>query len=156
MAAVKGNGRPKKVEISELSVYQLSALKQQLEQELEILSQSVDQLLSIKQRFRASKECVQRHSELAAETEILVPLTGSMYVNGTVDDTQNFLIDIGTGYYVEKDAPSSIDFFERKIAFLTKKVEQLTKQAEEKGKMRDSIIETLQYRQQHQTQAASN
>jgi prefoldin alpha subunit len=150
------NKGAKKVEISELSVYQLSGLKQQLQQEIEILSQSVERLIMIRQRFRESKDCVQRHSELPAETEILVPLTGSMYVNGSVDDTQNFLIDIGTGYYVEKDAAGSIDFFERKITFLTKEIEQMVKQAEGKAKMRDSIIETLQYRQQHQQQAAAN
>ena len=32
---------------------------------------------------------------------MLVPLTGSLYVNGTVASEGKVLIDIGTGYYVE-------------------------------------------------------
>ena len=149
--------RTKKVEISsELNVYQLSSIKQQLEQEIEILSQSVEQLLVLKQRFRESKECVQRQSQVPTDTEILVPLTSSMYVNGSVKENESFLVDIGTGYYVEKYVKAAVDFFERKIGFLTKEIEKLTKHTQEKVNMRDSIIEALQYRQQHQQQMASN
>ena len=32
---------------------------------------------------------------------MLVPLTESLYVPGTLDDAHKVLIDIGTGYYVE-------------------------------------------------------
>lgn len=32
----------------------------------------------------------------------MVPLTGSIYVPGTITDTENVIIDIGTGYYAEK------------------------------------------------------
>jgi prefoldin subunit 5 len=33
---------------------------------------------------------------------ILVPLTTSLYVPGTMADTENVIVDIGTGFYVEK------------------------------------------------------
>nr|GMD13272.1 probable prefoldin subunit 5 [Ipomoea batatas] len=33
---------------------------------------------------------------------MLVPLTASLYVPGTLDDADKVLVDIGTGYYVEK------------------------------------------------------
>jgi hypothetical protein len=33
---------------------------------------------------------------------ILVPLTTSLYVPGTLADTNNVIVDVGTGFYVEK------------------------------------------------------
>jgi prefoldin subunit 5 len=33
---------------------------------------------------------------------ILVPLTTSLYVPGTLADPDNVIIDVGTGFYVEK------------------------------------------------------
>lgn len=34
--------------------------------------------------------------------EILVPLTSSLYVKGRLADRENVLVDVGTGFYVEK------------------------------------------------------
>jgi prefoldin alpha subunit len=34
--------------------------------------------------------------------EILVPLTTSLYVKGRLVDREKVLVDVGTGYYVEK------------------------------------------------------
>ena len=34
--------------------------------------------------------------------EILVPLTSSLYVKGRLTDREKVLVDVGTGYYVEK------------------------------------------------------
>jgi prefoldin alpha subunit len=33
--------------------------------------------------------------------KMLVPLTASLYVPGTLDDADKVLVDIGTGYFVE-------------------------------------------------------
>ena len=35
-------------------------------------------------------------------TEVLVPLTNSLYVPGKVVNTGKVIVDVGTGYYVEK------------------------------------------------------
>lgn len=37
-----------------------------------------------------------------AEQDMLVPLTASLYVPGSLKDAENVLVDVGTGYYVEK------------------------------------------------------
>lgn len=36
-----------------------------------------------------------------AGQELLMPLTGSLYVRGALEDTDSVLINVGTGYYVE-------------------------------------------------------
>ena len=47
--------------------------------------------------------------------EVLVPLTGSMYVPGVIKQTEKVLVDVGTGYYVEKDIPAARDYFNKKV-----------------------------------------
>jgi prefoldin alpha subunit len=34
--------------------------------------------------------------------EILVPLTSSLYVKGKLADREKVIVDVGTGFYVEK------------------------------------------------------
>jgi prefoldin alpha subunit len=39
---------------------------------------------------------------VADKKDILVPLTNSLYVRGKLSDPDRFIVDIGTGFYVEK------------------------------------------------------
>lgn len=34
--------------------------------------------------------------------QLLVPLTGSLYVSGKLADPENVLVDVGARYYIEK------------------------------------------------------
>lgn len=36
-----------------------------------------------------------------AGKKILVPLTASLYVPGSLDDAEKVLVDVGTGYFIE-------------------------------------------------------
>jgi prefoldin subunit 5 len=42
------------------------------------------------------------HAGLGSDKQILVPLTNSLYVPGKIGDIEKVVLDIGTGYYVEK------------------------------------------------------
>jgi prefoldin alpha subunit len=44
-----------------------------------------------------------------ADKKVLIPLTSSLYVPGKIKDTENVIVDIGTGYFVEKVSRQSID-----------------------------------------------
>ena len=143
------NKEASQIEISsEMSIYQLNAIRQQLEQEIELLGRSVEQLITLSNRFKESEICVYKQSQLNIENELLVPLTASMYVNGQVKDNKKFLVDIGTGYYVEKDFEGAKDYFSRKIKFLNAEIDKLTKLVQSKVNMRDSVIQEFQYKTQ--------
>uniref|UniRef100_A0A8D3C8V8 Prefoldin 5 n=1 Tax=Scophthalmus maximus TaxID=52904 RepID=A0A8D3C8V8_SCOMX len=75
--------------------------------------------------------------------ELLVPLTSSMYVPGTLNDVENVLVDVGTGYYVEKKVEDSKGFFKRKIEFLTKQIEKIQPALQEKHAMKQAVIEVM-------------
>ena len=56
--------------------------------------------------------------EKAQGKDIMVPLTASLYVPGRMEDNQNVLIEVGAGYFIEKDTKGAIEYCDRKRAHL--------------------------------------
>ncbi|KAI4277125.1 MAG: hypothetical protein LQ337_001998 [Flavoplaca oasis] len=96
------------INLSTLPVPQLTSIKNQLTQELQHLTNSFTQLRAAQAKFRDCIKSIKDGIEKGAKTEgaaikpILVPLTPSLYVPGTLASTETLLVDIGTGFYVEK------------------------------------------------------
>ncbi|KAJ8367341.1 hypothetical protein AAFF_G00320750 [Aldrovandia affinis] len=62
-----------------------------------------------------------------------------MYVPGTLSDVEHVLVDVGTGYYVEKNVEATKEFFKRKIDFLTKQIEKIQPALQEKHAMKQAL-----------------
>lgn len=90
----------------------------QTDNEIDTLVESYKDLQDAKQKFKDSMDAIKVQRELPNDKSILVPLTSSMYVPGHISNAQEFLLDIGTQYLVEKDADGAIDYFERKMKFI--------------------------------------
>ncbi|KAK5095015.1 subunit of tubulin prefoldin [Exophiala xenobiotica] len=111
------------LDITTLPVQQLSQLQQRLSQELEHLSDSHARLRAAQARFRdcirSIKDGVEGKNE---DTPLLIPLTTSLYVpaHPTSTKSDTVLVDVGTGYYVEKKTPDAIKFYNGKVDDLTK------------------------------------
>lgn len=90
----------------------------QTDAEIDTLVESYKDLQDAKQKFKESLDAIKIQRELPNDKDILVPLTGSMYVPGHITNTKEYLLDIGTQYLVEKDADGAIDYFERKMKFI--------------------------------------
>ncbi|XP_020633834.1 prefoldin subunit 5 [Pogona vitticeps] len=131
------------VNISELSFPQLEMLKSQLDQEMEFLSSSIAQLKVVQTKYVEAKDCLSVLNKSNEGKELLVPLSSSMYVPGKLSDVDNVLIDVGTGYYVEKSVDDARDFFKRKIDFLTKQIEKIQPALQEKHAMKQAVIEMM-------------
>lgn len=54
-----------------------------------------------------------------------MPLTSSLYVPGRLTDAEHVLIDIGTGFFVEKNVADAKDFYERKVKDLQQSLKDL-------------------------------
>ncbi|XP_061432510.1 prefoldin subunit 5 [Lethenteron reissneri] len=141
------------VSLGQLPLQQLEALRTQLEQELDFLSTSVQQLKVAQTKFVESKECLSKLNKDNAGKELLVPLTSSMYVPGHLNDVEHVMVDIGTGYYVEKTVEEAKEFFQRKIDFLTKQIEKIQPVLQEKFALKQAVTETFNARVQQQLQA---
>ncbi|KAL0978389.1 hypothetical protein UPYG_G00169870 [Umbra pygmaea] len=144
------------VNLTELSLPQLEGLKTQLEQETEFLTSSIGQLKVVQTKYVEAKDSLSVLNKNNAGKQLLVPLTSSMYVPGTLNDVEHVLVDVGTGYYVEKDVNDTKEFFKRKIDFLTKQMEKIQPALQEKHGMKQAVIEVMNIKiQQLQSQQAS-
>lgn len=71
---------------------------------------------------------MEAHSKPANEgKDLLVPLTASLYVPGKVVDHNKVMVDVGTGYFVEKSAADADKFFEKKTETLKNSMVELEK-----------------------------
>ncbi|KAK2021498.1 prefoldin [Colletotrichum zoysiae] len=114
------------INLEMLDVQQLSQVKKQLEEELEHLTNSFAQLHSAQAKFRECLRCIKsRPGSDIGEKSVLVPLTNSLYVRGELCDPKHVIVDIGTGFYVEKDNESAERFYEAKVQQLLNSVQDL-------------------------------
>lgn len=141
------------VDLTTLPVQQLNQLSQQLDQEIEFFTNSLNQLKLAQGKFVESKECLNKVSPENLNQEILVPLTSSMYVPGHLSDVENVLVDIGTGYFVEKNIEQGKEYFLRKLDFLTKQIEKIQPILQDKYRMKQAVVEVIQLKMQAQLAA---
>lgn len=119
------------VDLGTLNVQQISQLKKQLDEELEQLTTSFSHLNAAQTKFQECLKLVQAEPStptngkaspqlrdahtlgLTTILGILVPLTNSLYVRGRLSDSNRVLVDIGTGFYIEKAwlQPLRISYF---------------------------------------------
>jgi prefoldin alpha subunit len=136
-----------------LSPPQLQQLRQQVEQELQFYQEAIVSLKDIQVKMTDAANCIRQLNP--EKKDLLVPVTGSMFVRGEVEDCQNVLIDIGTGYYVEKSLEDALDYFKRKVEFLSTQIEKVQQVGREKSNVRAAIIEVLEGKMQAQMQQAA-
>jgi len=148
-----GSGQVHRIEMNKLNLSQLSQLKQQIDQEIEFFANSLQQLKIAQSKFQESADCLEKITPDNSGKQILVPLTGSMYVPGQLNDTEHVLVDIGTGYYIEKEVPAARDYFKRKIKYVSDQVDKVQELTQEKVRVRDALMELLEMRVQAQINA---
>ncbi|KAK5134155.1 hypothetical protein LTR08_006930 [Meristemomyces frigidus] len=119
-------GQGQQIDLGSLSAQQLSQVKKQLDEEVQHLTNSYQNLRGAQQKFR---DCVVSVKDGVAESvkdkALLVPLTSSLYVPGTLADTEHVLVDVGTGFYVEKTTDDAQKFYNGKIEELAKNIKDL-------------------------------
>jgi prefoldin alpha subunit len=119
-------------------------LKTQLDRELEHLTTSFQSLRTAQSKFR---DCLKSISSgVNADTAgkpLLLPLTSSLYVPGRLTSSEHVLIDIGTGFFVEKNTTDATDFYNRKIKDLgesLKELEQVINQKANNARVVEEVI----------------
>lgn len=80
-----------------LSLEQLNSLKQSIEEELQGLQGAIQQLQVSRNKLANSKEALSRLSQTPEGTELLVPITSSLYVPGETTSLETVIVDVGTG-----------------------------------------------------------
>eukprot|EP01128_Nolandella_sp_AFSM9_P010032 TRINITY_DN6799_c0_g1_i1.p1 TRINITY_DN6799_c0_g1~~TRINITY_DN6799_c0_g1_i1.p1 ORF type:complete len:156 (-),score=46.13 TRINITY_DN6799_c0_g1_i1:104-547(-) len=120
------------IDIQSLSPEQLSQLAKQVEQEIEYMLQNYRAVQSVISSYSEAREVLDELTPANKGKEIFLPLTSSLYVPGTLSNPEKVIVDVGTGYYMEKTVSSAQDYTERKLANLKKTSEDIEGSVESK------------------------
>ncbi|XP_078034916.1 prefoldin subunit 5-like [Augochlora pura] len=131
------------INLTTLNLEQLTTLKQRLDQELGVFQDSLQTLKIAQSKFQESGSCLDKINPAVNGNEILVPLTGSMYVTGKLV-TNSVLVDIGTGYFAEKSVTDAKDYFDRRVAYVTEQMEKIQQLGLNKSKVRDATADVIE------------
>ncbi|XP_012266775.2 prefoldin subunit 5 [Athalia rosae] len=155
MSQISANEGPKleQIDLTNLNLQQLTQLKQNLDQELGVFQDSLQALKIAQNKFQESGTSLGKINPRAKGKEILVPLTSSMYVTGKLANTETVIVDIGTGYYAEKDIQGAKDYFTRRVNYVTEQMEKIQQIGLEKSRIREAIREVMEMKMQEQRAA---
>ncbi|GLJ35818.1 hypothetical protein SUGI_0719160 [Cryptomeria japonica] len=131
-------------ELNKLTVEQVRQVKEQVDGEVGLLQDSLSRIRTAAIRYEMAEKALNNFSQHPQGKQLLVPLTASLYVPGTLDNADKVLIDVGTGYYVEKSMSEGKEYCERKINFLKANHDKLVEVATEKKNAADQVNLVLQ------------
>ncbi|OMP06059.1 Prefoldin subunit [Corchorus capsularis] len=146
MSSSRGGVQPlmRAAELEKMSLEQLKAVKEQADIEVNLLQDSLNNIRTATGRLEVASTALHDLSLRPQGKKMLVPLTASLYVPGTLDDADNVLVDIGTGYFVEKTMAEGKDYCDRKINLLKSNFDQLIEVASKKKTVADEAGAILQ------------
>ncbi|KAL9258932.1 Prefoldin subunit 5-like protein [Drosera capensis] len=145
MAAAKpGAPSTASPDLDQLTLDQLRSLKEQADLEVNLLQDSLNNISTATARLDLASTALHDLSLRPQGKQLLVPLTGSLYVKGVLDDNDRVLVDVGTGYFVEKTMVEGKDYCQRKINLLKSNYEQLYEVAAKKKTIADEAGVILQ------------
>jgi prefoldin alpha subunit len=132
------------VPLGNLPIEQLESIEEGMSKDIEMLQRQLALLTDGVQRLQASKEGSEAVAAMKAGAEIMVPLTGSIYVPGAIKDTEAVLVDVGTGYFVEKAPQKAAEYFGRRAAVLKQEGEKTAAMLTEKRQHLEAVAAVLE------------
>ena len=112
-------------------------------QELQGLQGAIQQLQTSRNKLNASKNALDRLSKTPEGTPMLVPITSSLYVPGETAPLDSVLVDVGTGYFIEKSLSQSSSFIERKMALIESQAQNVQSAAQYKQRNLSQTIDVM-------------
>jgi len=132
------------VSLDNLSLEQLNQLKGQVEEEIQSLSTSLQQLRIAAGRYMDSKESLKSLNKSNEGKTTMIPLTSSLFVTAELNDVSSVLVDVGTGYYVKKTATEAQEYTDRKIKIISDSMDQVQQVLSVKRKNLETVLLVMQ------------
>lgn len=132
------------VDLTKLNLMQLTQFKNGLDSDLQFYKESLQNLKMAQAKYQESGDSLSCMTPASEGKDVLVPLTGSMYVPGVLSQPDRVVVDIGTGYYVEKDTSEAAEYFQRKVKFVTDNMDRVQAIGNEKAKIRELVMDVMQ------------
>jgi prefoldin alpha subunit len=115
------------INLDAMSLEELNRVKQQEESRLQALTSRYAALREAAARISMSTRAVADLKQAPDGNKVMVPLTESVYVPGIVKDPDTLLVELGTGYFVQKSSNETLAFLNRKMKLVDANSENVTK-----------------------------
>ncbi|KAI9479394.1 subunit of tubulin prefoldin [Coemansia sp. RSA 989] len=139
-------GAAQTISLEDLPLSQLQNIKAQLEAEINELTGAFSQMKQAQAAFRECKNCVSSMTEANKDKTILVPLSNSLYVPGKLSNIDSVVVDVGTGYYVEKSTNDAAKYYESKMDYVQTNAKKIQETVEQKQSSYRGLLEIMQYK----------
>jgi len=140
-------GRTRVIDLSQLPLEELSRLQQQLDAEIQMFQESAADLKVASSKFGRAQSTVDSMEGAEKGKSALVPLSDSVYIKARVVNPDRYLVEIGTGYYVEMSRQKAHDYFQRKYNFVESQIKAiLEKVVPEKRQVQSMVVSAMQKR----------
>ena len=136
-----------KLNLEALTIKELTTLKQKLEEDMRVFLDTKHKFLDLKRKYQESKILVQnlkKKEPVNAPQEIFVPLSNSVYIPGEIRDRDSYIVDIGTGYYAERNSEQTVEYCEQTCALLDQNILALDKEIRVKKEFLDKLNFNIQ------------
>jgi prefoldin alpha subunit len=90
-----------------------------------------------------SKSALKRLSDTPEGTPMLVPITSSLFVPGETAPLDSVLVDVGTGYWIEKSVDDAAAFLQRKMALIEQQANNVQNAAQFKQRNLQQTVDVM-------------
>src|SRR5690349_1390250 len=95
------------VDVMQLPPADLQKLRTSLTEDVQSITQNYGNLKMAASKYAQALEALQDITPENKDKRIMVPLTSSLYVPGSLSNIETVLVEVGTGYFVEKPIPDA-------------------------------------------------
>lgn len=128
----------RKIDLTQLQPQQIIEFRKSTEEEVNHFTSSLQALQTAQSKL---KDCITsvENMESSKGEDLLVPITSSLYLPGKIAQKDEYLVDIGTGYFVGKLAKDTKLVYENKIKKLNEDSKKLKEILVQKNEILNSI-----------------
>lgn len=136
------------LQLNALSLDQLRNMKDSYDSDIAALGRAYESIRQARNRFGDSKSYLDTFKGYKPEQKMLIPLSSSLYVSGSLVDSTKVLVDVGTGYYIQQSVPRAQDFFGKRMNQMKESMDNISEAITQKQKQQNMIIDVLRQKAQ--------
>ena len=132
------------IDVTSLSPSELNKLRQSLSEDVQLITNNFGNLKVAQARYSQALEAVHDIKAENQGKQIMIPLTGSMYVPGKLAAVDSVLVDVGTGYYVDKSISAANGFIQNKLRMIAENLDKVGMALQSKRRDLEAVTIILQ------------
>ena len=149
----RGHISHQQLNLENYNVQELAQIKKKVDDDIKTILDSYNGFKFLHKKFEEAKVLIKNVSEQKNEnSQILIPLSNSLFIPGKIVDTDKFIVDIGTGYYAERNSSKAIEHCDHTLEVIKTNGEKMVKEINTKQEIRDKITIEMQKRMSNKTQ----